>query len=644
MAAAAAGGGGGGSGSAGKKAAAAATARTAASDDDDDGGGGDGDGFSDFDDEEEGPKTQPSSSSHRPCFHVACSARPYCLLPPLEEAQKNYALGAAGASSTPQARAAAHFKGLVIGRLISAVKACPFPLRTREDVFSRFDSLYRTSKGLGDRSFDKLWEVVSGQGGEDGDLRRNALLRREPVHEAIRELTRIPGVGLAKARHLFHDHGCSSARDLMTLLTPAQQLQLLSKQQRLGARHLEDFEQPVPRSEVAVVERGFRVAVAKVWGLALPAGASEQSLLLLPPAASSFAFSPSFLEVPGGRDGERAFVEAVGSYRRGNRATAGDIDILLSPPPPPPPVKSSGALFEGATQPSFSQEEQARSLRRSSSKKGTATATATEAATEATFSSSSSNKEQLIADLSLILAELQRLGFEIEEGSSSSSAAAVKGSAKGAATTAAAAASDDNGDDGDDDSGGEIAHASFSGAIRCPASLLEAAGCLPSSSPPRFRRLDVKLYPRRALPAALCYFSSGMTFSRCLRQWSRADSAAARAALLPLAQKAAQREFACSGRGPATTGEDPLQADSFHLSDKGLEVTRRGELGSKTRVSPYVSGKRNSTRTRNPHAFFAPSVFVPLECETDLFEALGLDYVPPHMRDLDEVATAVAGR
>ena len=94
------------------------------------------------------------------------------------------------------------------------------------------------------------------------------------------------------------------------------------------------------------------------------------------------------------------------------------------------------------------------------------------------------------------------------------------------------------------------------------------------------------------------------------------------------AQQAARREFARSGRGPATTGEDPMQADSFHLSDKGLEVTRRGEPGTKMRAT----GK--GTRTRNPQAFFSPSVFVPLSCETDIFEALGLEYVPPHMRDV----------
>lgn len=576
--------------------ASAASAATAAAPDNDD------DDF-DFDDgggeeEHEAEAPPPPPLAERPCSHVACSTRPYCLIPPLQEAQSNYSTQQATAQRAPS-----NFKRWVIDRCVSALKLCPFALDSKDDVHVRFGGMFGVSHRLADRTFEKLWEVV-----DSGDLMRNAVHRADPRIVALRELMKVQGIGLSKAARLHDELGCRDVSDLLRL--PRGEL---SKQQRLGAKHFEDFAEPVPRGEVAVVQRAFRVAAAAVWRLSLPPAGASKEALLLPPPPGSFGFSPSFLEVPDG-SGERAFAEGVGSYRRGARATVGDIDILLSPPPPPPLTSTANALLDSSQ--SSSQDQAAR--RRQS---GTGTAAAAAAATT-TERRSASTRDELIADLSLVVAEMRRLGFELEEGSSSSRAAG--------ATTA----------DGDGCGEEEIAHASFSGAVRCPVRPLQASGLLGPASPrPRFRRLDVKLYPRRALPAALCYFSSGMAFSRCLRQWSHADSAAARAALLPLAQRAARLEFARTGRGTATTGEDPSQADSFHLSDKGLEVTRRGALGSKARVSPYVvDGRRCGTRVRNPQAFFSPSVFVPLSCETDLFEALGLEYCPPHLRDLEDAS------
>ena len=225
------------------------------------------------------PTAPAPTSPARPALTAWC--------PHWRKPQGNYALSAAGANNTPEAKSKARFKGFAIGRLIKAVSSCPFPLDKREDVYSRFEALYGDAENLRDRSLAKLWEVVSGRGGENGDLMRNADKRRDARHVALGALTRIAGVGLAKARELLDVHKCTSACDLLTRLTPQQQLQLLSKQQRLGAKHLDDFEQPVPRAEVAVVERAFRVAAARVWKLSLPPAPPSRAcccccLLLLP--------------------------------------------------------------------------------------------------------------------------------------------------------------------------------------------------------------------------------------------------------------------------------------------------------------------------------------------------------------------------
>ncbi|GLI68653.1 hypothetical protein VaNZ11_013129, partial [Volvox africanus] len=121
---------------------------------------------------------------------------------------------------------------------------------------------------------------------------------------------------------------------------------------------------------------------------------------------------------------------------------------------------------------------------------------------------------------------------------------------------------------------------------------------LPGSG--HYCRVDIKCYRRRLLPYAVMYFSSGKDFNRALRYWASSPPPHVR----QLARAIHPR------------------ADAFRLSDKELAVVERrppGASASREGVVDYVIAS------------------VPCSCETDIFRALGLNYVPPSLRDITRV-------
>ncbi|GLC35860.1 hypothetical protein PLESTF_001233200 [Pleodorina starrii] len=140
---------------------------------------------------------------------------------------------------------------------------------------------------------------------------------------------------------------------------------------------------------------------------------------------------------------------------------------------------------------------------------------------------------------------------------------------------------------------GTVAAARSSGTVESATWL----GVWHSPSSGRYRRIDIKCYTRRLLATAVCYFSSGMDFNRALRYWAGAPT--------PQVRELARRVHP--------------RADAFRLSDKELAVVER-------RGAPPQGGVVDVILAT-----------VPCSNETDIFQALGLDYVPPHMRDITRV-------
>lgn len=79
--------------------------------------------------------------------------------------------------------------------------------------------------------------------------------------KAIEELTRIWGVGDAKAMELY-DKGYKSVKDLRT--RPGGIAELYSLQ-KIGLKYFEDLDQKIPRAEVAMIQKVVNTAVKALF-------------------------------------------------------------------------------------------------------------------------------------------------------------------------------------------------------------------------------------------------------------------------------------------------------------------------------------------------------------------------------------------
>eukprot|EP00798_Chlamydomonas_sp_ICE-L_P027061 gene27061-2292_t len=107
-------------------------------------------------------------------------------------------------------------------------------------------------------------------------------------------------------------------------------------------------------------------------------------------------------------------------------------------------------------------------------------------------------------------------------------------------------------------------------------------------------RMDIKVYPWSMLPYAVNYFSGSQSFCRALRFWCNTPNA-------HVAQLASSYY---------------KTANSFKLSDTSLlpmELVYQGQH------------KEQSQSDGRP---------VPCQWESDIFKAVGLQYVPPHLRNI----------
>ncbi|CAG0887498.1 unnamed protein product [Darwinula stevensoni] len=134
--------------------------------------------------------------------------------------------------------------------------------------------------GIGDRIAKKIDEFI-----ETGKLEKLEKIRKDDTHVAIQEMTRVMGIGPAKARDLVMEDGIKSIDELR------KHPEKLNRQQLIGLQHLEDFEKRILREEVTAMEEYIQVQAKKL--------------------------------------DKKYIAQVCGSYRRGT-ATSGDIDVLLT--------------------------------------------------------------------------------------------------------------------------------------------------------------------------------------------------------------------------------------------------------------------------------------------------------------------------
>ena len=139
----------------------------------------------------------------------------------------------------------------------------------------------RKLPGVGEKIALKIDEIL-----ETGRLGKLATIRSDDTAAAVNTLTRVAGIGPAKARELV-EAGISTIEQLR------EHEDRLTRAQRIGLKYVEEFEQRIPRAEIQQIQARIRRTVKSLDG--------------------------------------RYVLTVCGSYRRG-AATSGDIDILLTHP------------------------------------------------------------------------------------------------------------------------------------------------------------------------------------------------------------------------------------------------------------------------------------------------------------------------
>uniref|UniRef100_A0A1Y1MJA5 DNA polymerase n=1 Tax=Photinus pyralis TaxID=7054 RepID=A0A1Y1MJA5_PHOPY len=139
----------------------------------------------------------------------------------------------------------------------------------------------RALHGVGDKIAKKIDEFL-----QTGKLQKLENIHNDASSVAINLLTRVSGIGPAKARQLVDD-GIATLDDLK------KNVDKLNHHQTIGLKHFEDFERKIPRSEIESIEKILREEICK-------------------------------------SDAEYK-ITICGSYRRG-KSESGDIDTLITHP------------------------------------------------------------------------------------------------------------------------------------------------------------------------------------------------------------------------------------------------------------------------------------------------------------------------
>ncbi|XP_075211388.1 DNA polymerase beta-like isoform X2 [Lycorma delicatula] len=139
----------------------------------------------------------------------------------------------------------------------------------------------RKLDGIGDKIAKKIDEFI-----ETGTLQKLEKIKKDDTSESINLLTRVTGIGPAKARELF-DQGIKTIEDLQN------NKDKLTHHQIIGLKYFEDFEKKIPRKEIEEIEMMLKKSVLEL--------------------------DSDYL------------VTICGSYRRG-KPESGDIDVLLTHP------------------------------------------------------------------------------------------------------------------------------------------------------------------------------------------------------------------------------------------------------------------------------------------------------------------------
>ena len=376
-------------------------------------------------------------------------------------------------------------------------------------------------QNLGAKSAEKVKELLA-----KGFSERVRACETNPRTVALAEFSNVWGAGGVVAER-WYDLGCRTIADVREKVE--EKGISLSIQQQVGMKYYDEFNIPIPRAEIAEVEKIARAAVFDL------------------------------IEKSGAPDPERTYCYATGSYIRG-QSTSGDIDILIVLPP--------------------------------------------------SMSSPLSPDNNCGAFLGIVLQKLRQIGLLVDEM-------------------------------GIYDPHGDEEKASWNGVCRL------------SAEKPH-RRIDIKVYRNEHAPTALNYFANSTYFCRATRNYANyrvkqraqafnPDATGFKIAdmfMVPMkrrykGKKRKKKGDDGGGDGSGDGGDDGDDDDGGGVSggsDPFEAVERRIDEWKESRKKEQWSGGGGGGAIPDTDNTIVLQPTVHLSCETDLYEVLGLSYVPPRMR------------
>ena len=173
------------------------------------------------------------------------------------------------------------------------------------------ETLLTNSSQVGQKIAEKIDEFLT-----TGKLRKLEKIRTDDTSVAINLMTRVAGIGPAKAQDLVRE-------GITTLDALRKNQDKLNKQQKIGLKHFEDFEKRIPRAECKEVRTFKRNLLRKCHH------GSHFNYLFISFYLNSLCFQTEKLlnATIQSLDPKYSFM-ICGSYRRGV-ASSGDIDVLL---------------------------------------------------------------------------------------------------------------------------------------------------------------------------------------------------------------------------------------------------------------------------------------------------------------------------
>jgi DNA polymerase beta len=151
------------------------------------------------------------------------------------------------------------WKARAYDKVLKQLKAMAGPVRTMDDISS--------IQGVGEKIHKKIEEIIT-----TGSLQQVEKIDGKEVN-AVKDLSRVFGIGPIRAKEMYETHGIERAEDLH------KHVDILNDKQKMGLKYYQEFEKRIPRKEMEKHEKYILEQCAKIGGKAIIMGSFRRGAI-----------------------------------------------------------------------------------------------------------------------------------------------------------------------------------------------------------------------------------------------------------------------------------------------------------------------------------------------------------------------------